>query len=409
MPHLDDGVLNALLDGELTAAEQQEADAHLRTCDACAARLDEFRALMGEADDLITAIEVPPLAARPTGGGSPHRFNYRPLAWAATIVLAVGLGYAANDVMHPPRAIAPGTVALGEETPASAIAPSDAAEATGTAPERGSGQRAAAPPAVPAPTPGARVTADRLKAAQAEPGQEAVTSRLKDEAVGAVANQVAPSLEEAREATPNAVVAAAGDAREGKAASARDSGTLPPADPAVQGTVSAEADQAAMGNAFRRQAPAERITQAMAPASPGIVIRGGRIDATGGLSSAGFRRATMEEAVRTLGGVIRLVDGLAPDHVEIGGSDSTGLDRGPETVRVVYLNPDGTTLLLDQSRTGRNGTALPRDRVSASASRESRQSPSRRTISWTDPQGFALSLSGTVSADSLARLQERVH
>ncbi|MGE0352641.1 MAG: anti-sigma factor [Gemmatimonadales bacterium] len=407
MPHLDDGVLNALLDGELTAAEQQAADGHLRTCDECAARLEEFRTLMGEADDLITAIEVPPVTTRPgTGGGSSHRFNYRPLAWAATIVLAVGLGYAANDVMHPPRATAPGTVALRQDAPASAIAPPDAGEAAGMAPERGTGRRAAA---LPAPAPGAQAAADRLRAAEAEPGPEAVTSRLKDEAVGAVAGKVAPAMEEAREAAPNAVVAAAGDAREGQAGSVRDSGTLPPADPAVQGGVSAEADQAAMSNAFRRQAPAERITQAMAPGSPGIVVRGGRIDAPGGLSSAGFRRVTMEEAVRTLGGVIRLVDGLAPDHVEIGGSDSTGLDRGPETVRVVYLNPDGTTLLLDQSRSGRNEAAQLRDRVSASASRESRQSPRRRTISWTDPQGFALSLSGTVSADSLARLQERVH
>jgi anti-sigma factor RsiW len=32
MPHLDEGILSALLDGELSGAEQQEIEAHLRTC-----------------------------------------------------------------------------------------------------------------------------------------------------------------------------------------------------------------------------------------------------------------------------------------------------------------------------------------------------------------------------------------
>jgi len=59
MPHVDEGKLHALLDGELGAAEVLEVQTHFATCPACAARLDEARQLLAETERLVTALEPP--------------------------------------------------------------------------------------------------------------------------------------------------------------------------------------------------------------------------------------------------------------------------------------------------------------------------------------------------------------
>lgn len=46
--HPDPSALSAWLDGELTAGERQEMASHLAACPACAARLDELRALSAD-------------------------------------------------------------------------------------------------------------------------------------------------------------------------------------------------------------------------------------------------------------------------------------------------------------------------------------------------------------------------
>ena len=43
MAHVDDGTLNALLDGELEAARAAEVRAHLASCAECSARFDEAK------------------------------------------------------------------------------------------------------------------------------------------------------------------------------------------------------------------------------------------------------------------------------------------------------------------------------------------------------------------------------
>lgn len=40
MSHLDEGQLTCLLDGELTATERTEVEAHLATCSECRALLE---------------------------------------------------------------------------------------------------------------------------------------------------------------------------------------------------------------------------------------------------------------------------------------------------------------------------------------------------------------------------------
>ena len=43
MPHLDEGQLTALLDGELSSAERAEVDSHLASCTECRQQLEESR------------------------------------------------------------------------------------------------------------------------------------------------------------------------------------------------------------------------------------------------------------------------------------------------------------------------------------------------------------------------------
>jgi len=72
MPHVDEGTLNALLDGELGAAEVLEVQTHFATCAACAARLDEARQMLAETERLVAALEPPARnAALPPSAAAP--------------------------------------------------------------------------------------------------------------------------------------------------------------------------------------------------------------------------------------------------------------------------------------------------------------------------------------------------
>ena len=97
MSHVDEGTLHAYLDGELPPAERAGLEAHLEQCTACNALLTEERALLERASALLGS-------ARPTERPAPpfhevRRAQRRPwyarrtFAWAASLVLAVGLGY----------------------------------------------------------------------------------------------------------------------------------------------------------------------------------------------------------------------------------------------------------------------------------------------------------------------------
>jgi putative zinc finger protein len=96
MSHADDGTLHAYLDGQLSPVERAQLEAHLASCAACRGRLDEERGLIARADALLAAA-LPPERALPPFHGlrrvSPWRRFRLPLAWAATLLLAVGGGW----------------------------------------------------------------------------------------------------------------------------------------------------------------------------------------------------------------------------------------------------------------------------------------------------------------------------
>jgi hypothetical protein len=121
----------------------------------------------------------------------------------------------------------------------------------------------------------------------------------------------------------------------------------------------------------------------------------------------------MEEAVKTLAGSIRLVDGLEPVRVlAVPGGIIPSAVPSQEIIRVVYEDPPGRELWLDQQRPAaemESGGArsaeslLPGDTLLAPAEGGS------RSLQWIDQHGFLLRLTGYLPGDSLRALIPKVH
>ena len=170
MSHVDDGTLHAYLDGELGPAEAQGVDAHIAQCPACRARVEEERALITRAGELL-ALAAPPERELPpfrTGDVKPLKrlwWQVRlPLAWAATVALALGigsyLGSGRERVLQPQMASDAERAAprLGE-----APVSSELARRESHARVRGAARTSPAPqPATPAPAPIAQRVADAV-------------------------------------------------------------------------------------------------------------------------------------------------------------------------------------------------------------------------------------------------------
>jgi hypothetical protein len=134
MPHVDDGTLHALIDGALRAESPEravEAEAHLEGCADCRARLETAAGLRDEARRILDDVAVDAVPAVPdfadvraraglmTGGGDAGGDDRaagdrragagvagqlrwtRGLAWAATLVVALGTGYLIRDLGGP--------------------------------------------------------------------------------------------------------------------------------------------------------------------------------------------------------------------------------------------------------------------------------------------------------------------
>ncbi len=110
MSHVDDGTLHEYLDGQLAPGERAQLEAHLASCPACQARLEEERALIARADALL-ALATPPDRAIPPFHQLRHpwpawRFRL-PAVWAATVLLALGLGWYLGGGLGARRAAPP--------------------------------------------------------------------------------------------------------------------------------------------------------------------------------------------------------------------------------------------------------------------------------------------------------------
>jgi hypothetical protein len=133
MSHADDGTLHAYLDGELTALEQAGLESHLAGCPACRARLEEERDLLERAQGLLARAAPPATSPSPVwraGGGGMARPlpRWLPLAWAASVLLALGGGWLAGGRSPSDAAVRVPTaesmtVALGDAEPSRSATP----------------------------------------------------------------------------------------------------------------------------------------------------------------------------------------------------------------------------------------------------------------------------------------------
>lgn len=195
MSHVDDGTLHAFLDGELTPVESERLDAHLAACLACRARLAEERALVERASTLLSRA-VPPAperAAPPLHQLRRPRVAWRlrmPLAWAATVLMAVGLGWFlrgpttvlrwASDSRNAPLSVQPPA-----EVPPEALALEDRLAATPTGPvERRRSNEAETPQEYRADRGAAGAAADRpppVLAAREETDEQRPVAKAADQ------------------------------------------------------------------------------------------------------------------------------------------------------------------------------------------------------------------------------------
>jgi hypothetical protein len=276
MSHLEEGLLHALLDGEIPSGELPPLQAHLAACPECRARLEAERELSVDAEGLVGLLEVPAAGttSRRTRVRAPLVVWPRRLAWAATVILAAGLGYVAHR--NPP--------VLKQEIASEPVAPrNDSGQVEGgkaVARERSDRGDLAAKQEIAAGPPAPRRDSGSARRAAAR-------------------NEVTPRPTETKPASESAVAA------------------TPPAAAAASTDEPRRLD-ALQGNALATLRAADKV---MAPAEP----------------------ITLPDAVRRLGGSLRLIDGMVPLRLEAQGPD----------VRVVYPAAQGELVLSQQLIDGR--------------------------------------------------------
>lgn len=319
--HLDDGTIHELLDGEIPSQSLPPIRSHLAHCPECRMRLDAAREMVAETDDLIEALDEPvaptmPMVIRP------QRVTTRPwvrrLAWAASVAIAVGAGYYGRGDSVLPR----GDTAV-------VAAPGVAIEAGATRPTPVSAQQAPA-------------TTERVAAARPVVTAPSTTPTSRDNsqlAAGArreTFRAIEPSARLEAESAPKASVP--------PVALATGVATTAPSAGAAIGGVAASRERAARSDLVARDQVATKQ-----------LVEAARADTISFL-----------DAVRLMGGTLRLIEGMVPSRLESIGS----------TVRVIYPVTQGE-LVLSQS-------------VEAGVT----------TVRLTAPVGFP--------ADSLARLRGKI-
>jgi hypothetical protein len=463
MSHVDDGQLNALLDGELPEVEANAALAHLAACAECRLRYDEAKQFLAQAADLLGALELPtaqpdlrtsagavgagvPGPAAPAGAEPPRRVSktakevavdidgrtqkspaIRPvfpreserhapvgaelptplarrpridittLAWAASIVLALGVGYLAREVR---------------------LAPREAVTLAAAGPDTAAGHARVTPPAaspVAEAAPARTLRAARPRPVAVKPASAHGTKPLQPDAAAdaALLGARAPAAGAAADRQPAAGAGALGVASTGGVSTRDLANAAPP--PAAAGRMAPAA--AAPATPPRAVAGAARDA-AGAPAAPTRTAEQRTPEARAAEPLEAFRRATTDEAVRRLGGTIRLLDGMFSDQVEVGpGHLVNGADPNHDVVRVVYTDALGRRLILEEQR-----LLLPADTSAAARLTHLMNAvgmtwgdtlltaiPSGTArIRWVDRKNFWVSLTGSMPPDSLRAMLERI-
>ncbi len=384
MPHLDEGTLTALLDHELEPAARQAAEDHLTGCRECRALYQEIQGLAVEADQLIATVELPanPSPSTPTvPAPSGYRWSrWRPVAWAASVVLALGLGWSSSKLTAR-RGDAVASVPTAEVAAGGTDAPAAADDALG---------KTSAPPPAAAPSPAPKAQLDRdVTVGRTERERFAQTEQTDRRERDAKAAVTLPAeKQDAAEVVTDGVPVqvSAGPVNVPAPAAA-------PAAPAVTAQIRG---RRVAGVEAKDEAPI-RLTESSLEETPGILTE-----------------ITLEDAVGRLGGSIRLLGGLVPVRVLCGSAPGFDSGRTGGIIRLVYVDPPGRELWLDQAVAApadeaRQGFGqrsmnplLPGDTLALSSG------DAARSIRWIDDTGRSLRLTGFLATDSLRTLMTRV-
>jgi hypothetical protein len=370
MPHLDEGTLHALLDGELELAEVKEIQVHLGACSACGSRLQDVKEFLAEADRLVGTLETPagapktrrepappppaapprPVPREPVWDSAPEillpestedavrrRRWTRRLRWAAMIVVILGGGQMLRSAFAPSAPELQLTerdiTTPAPPTPPAAVSPEETRRpAARVAREASPPPANRTRPAEPAPEPKAvaeqpatdtsrdqviaGMSADEDTAAAA--GQKlAAADRADSEVVEPPAAEERPATDQEL-ATRQAAAAALEelDRQRIRSRAAAATAALPPARPEPQ------------------PVPA-------APPPPRTLEQRAQI----------YLRIGLDEAVKQLGRPMHVIEAMTPEFIGLTqGRLVTGADPSRPVVRVVYRDNRGRMILLDQQR-----------------------------------------------------------
>jgi hypothetical protein len=357
---------------------------------ACGSRLQEVKQVLAEADRLVGTVEVPtqaPPQQRPVSRPSPpplsqprdpgiwdeapvllvpdpidgsawRRRWLRGLGIAATIAVVVAGGRFISDALKPGHPVLSDRD-LTTATPAVPPAVASSEETRKPQPAIASRERARVPqPRTPAsttmaktaPAGSARVldSADELKDSGAGTGEDSIASDSSE-----LASQLADTA-----AVAGVIAGAASDSTSQRArtdsASTRQSTATNRPNPDDLATRAAAAAALAELDRQRRRERANAATAALPPARPEPVAaesapapRAPTLEERSQI----YLRIGLDEAVRQLGGPAHVIEGMTPQFIGlVRGQQVPGASPRRPVVRVVYLDPRGRMILLDQQR-----------------------------------------------------------
>lgn len=378
MPHLDEGTLHALLDGELELAEVKEIQNHLGSCAACGSRLHDVKEFLTEADRLVADLQAPagppkvrrepapppqaapvqPAPAQPAEGGrawrepvwdaapelllpedpdevARRRRRTRLFRWAAMIAVVLGLGQAVRSGLTSNK------LDLGDGNREIVLAPSTTPPAV-VSPEETIRQNA---PEVRRSTPTAAVAKDRApasrpraeaKVAAAEAKPDTLADQFDTNVIAAAVDTV-PS-----ESTPQVL---AGAARADTDETARPG---PEADAATREAAAAALEEL---DRERLRSRANAATAALPPPRPEPQATVEPAARTLEQKAQTYLRIGLDEASKQLGRPMHVIEAMSPEFIGLAqGRTVSGADPNRPVVRVVYRDARGRMILLDQQR-----------------------------------------------------------
>ena len=398
MSHVDDGRLSEYLDrliggswdrGIDESGDRAEIEAHLAECAECRERLDEVRSVRDRAAALLRAAEPAKVAmpqfaeiqARARARVAPRRVltmhRLTALGWAATIVLAVGVGWLAR-----------GSFGLGGSQTDRLSGP-----ATATVPARGGGAVQDSPASTDAAGGIPEGVAALSQSASAPPAADAP----ERDAAPDVATREAPKLAvvpspEARRVEPQAPLVGNLTEREQAPAAKTEAMEGIRARQAVTG-VAAVADE-------RGDAPGRGAVVVDSAANE----MAKRVDSA--LEASAWVGSTTQEAAAHLGAPLRMVEDLAVESIRIG---EVG---GQPAAAVTQILPGGEQLEIVQWRSPDIGAQAPQPRVAEEAPRAQvpaapAELPGRSEV-VVSRDGVLLVVRAPIAADSLAVLVGKV-